>query len=184
MNLSDYLGTKGITTGEYNNYKRLIEENYPDLYEQLQSKNQQSSSRHFYTICNIGKNIIKEIINGIQIDQNNKRPFDLLDYYQKIKISPDELYRIIKSQLTPEETKAIRIFISKYKSDKGLNINQVINVKHTLMVNGKAKEISLQEKEEAIKYLKTNGLPLTNSLYNIVLKKLVQNQLEEIPKRK
>ena len=52
------------------------------------------------------------------------------------------------------------------------------------MVNGKAKEISLQEKEEAIKYLKTNGLPLTNSLYNIVLKKLVQNQLEEIPKRK
>ena len=184
MNLSDYLGTKGITTGEYNNYKRLIEENYPDLYEQLQSKNQQSSSRHFYTICNIGKNIIKEIINGIQIDQNNKRPFDLLDYYQKIKISPNELYRIIKSQLTPEETKAIRIFISKYKSDKGLNINQVINVKHTLMVNGKAKEISLQEKEEAIKYLKTNGLPLTNSLYNIVLKKLVQNQLEEIPKRK
>ena len=97
----------------------------------------------------------------------------MLDYYLKIKLSPDYLLRLIRKKLTTEEYVLFRSFIARYKNDKGLNIHDTINSKH--IINNK--EVTFDEKWQAINYLKENGMPVTNSLYYSVLRRLLNDSL-------
>ena len=85
------------------------------------------------------------------------RKFDLLDYYTRIKISPDYLLRLIRKNLNNEEYVLYRTFMARYKNDKGLNIRDTINSKHIInnrevTINGK--KVNLQGKQfDMLEYL-------------------------------
>ena len=173
LKLNDYLNINNITTNTYNIYRGLLENYYPDLFAKLELKNLHSSSTYFYTMLKIGKEVAECLKNGVKNEDGTSRKFDLLDYYLKIKLSPDYLLRLIRKKLTTEEYVLFRSFIARYKNDKGLNIHDTINSKH--IINNK--EVTFDEKWQAINYLKENGMPVTNSLYYSVLRRLLNDSL-------
>lgn len=173
IKLNDYLNIKNITINTYNIYRSLLENYYPDLFAKLELKNLNSSSTYFYTMLKIGKEIAECIKNGVENEDGTLRKFDLLDYYLKVKLSPDYLFRLIRKKLSTEEYVLYRSFMTRYKNDRGLNINNTINSKH--IINNK--EVTFDEKWQAINYLKENGMPVTNSLYYSVLRRLLNDSL-------
>ncbi len=173
LKLNDYLNINNITINTYNTYRNILEENYPELFAKLELKNSHSSSAYFYTILKIGKEIAKFIKTGIKNEDGTLRKFDLLDYYTRIKISPDYLLRLIRKKLSNEEYVLYRTFMARYKNDKGLNIGDTINSKH--IINNR--EVTFDEKWQAINYLKENNMPITNSLYNSVIKRIISDNL-------
>lgn len=180
LKLNDYLNKKNITINTYNTYRNLLENNYPELFAKLELKNLNSSSTYLYTMLKISKEIAECIKNGVKNEDGSLRKFDLLDYYLKIKLSPDYLLRLIRKKISTEEYVLYRSFIERYKNDKGLNIRDTINSKH--IINGK--EVTFGEKWQAINFLRENGIPITNSLYYSALRRILNNSLYPIIDKK
>lgn len=173
LKLNDYLNIKSITINTYKMYRRLLENYYPDLFAKLELKNLNSSSTYFYTILKIGKEVAECIKNGVKNEDGTLRKFDLFDYYSMIKLSPDYLLRAIRKKIGTEEYILYRSFMERYRNDMRLDIKDTINSKH--IVNNR--EVTFDEKWQAINYLRENGMPVTNLLYYSVLKRILNNSL-------
>ena len=135
------------------------------------------------------KELVKEIINLLQngvLENDNIRPFDMLDYYRMTKRSPRSLYEkvVANSYFSEEERKLFYSFVCKSFSDKRLKINDIIDVKHFVLKDDVPVEITELEKMNVIKYLEENKIPITSFTYNTVLSKYLANDISFEEKEK
>ena len=136
------------------------------------------------------------IANGVDIGYQNKRPFDILDFYEYIGMDPEKFVtciKILKKEATPM---SIRIFTgndlvqlreAKFKNDPCFVSNEDVIINGAYYVNAKPgmSEKELEEcrlSEEVIKkiisYIKAVGAPVSYKVFNTAFKRYGNGQLD------
>ncbi len=122
--------------------------------------------------------------------------FELLDYYQYTNYPLDIFFNQAKDVLSSADLEILKNFmirntsscyvdyhtktIKNYKIAK-LNIKEELeSVEHFLTINGKSHFVTTTDKQNVIKYLKQNNIPLYRNIYIQALKRYLNNNLPEI----
>ena len=186
MKEKEYLELKGIDSGVFQRYKKVLEVCDPETYkfykERKDFQNWDSYIKYGLTV----KSLLNDINIGI-VDGDNKRDFDILDYYLMYDAPLDELSRAIEYKdrdIDYNDYLKLRQFISTHMNDKPLELDIVL--KTNIEVNSKrdsrgypipgtGRIIKKREKEDVIMYLNNNNVPLTFKTYDIALKRYIES---------
>lgn len=129
----------------------------------------------------LAKIVIDSIKNGVINDEGDIREFDIVDYYQLVKISPTRLYDTtveeLRNELDEESMKVFRSFVLKSLNDIKNTVKGIMEVKHSVLVDGIVREITDEEKKSVLFYLKSNKIPLTANTYALTLRRYLNNEL-------
>lgn len=126
-----------------------------------------------------GKKVLELLKNGVADHEGNIREFDIVDYYEIVKLLPMTLYNSLSSefwdQIDPDSLKTLYAFAVRSQNDVKNTVKSIMEVKHFVPCNGEMREITDEEKMTVIKYLKSKKLPLTANTYAIMLKRYLNN---------
>ena len=129
--------------------------------------------------------LVREVINLLQngvLEDDNVRPFNMIDYYQMTRRTPKSLYESVvndfNNKFSEEDKKTFYSFVGKSLSDKRLRIDDIMEVKHMVLLDGVPTEINENDKLNVINYLKENKIPITSETYNITLKKYLDGSID------
>ena len=128
------------------------------------------------------KKIVNLIQTGIEDENGYIRKFDILDYYQNINIAPKTLYDNTVDELgfycSSKEIKDFNSFVIRSLSDKRVTVENIMDVKHMMIIDGEMREITDEEKLNVIQYLVSNKIRLTDDVYAIALKRYLEGTLD------
>ena len=187
-NINDFCLTNNITTTTFNQYIESIKELDTELYNKYNCYINNIHSKNFAILMSKVSNLIQLIKNGIE-ENGKKREFNIVDYYKYTSLSFDELIRIVNGKINSSDYRILRTFIAKHKNDKKLSPNDIHNLYNQKdmigiefdgngnVIPGTGREITKEEKEKIIKYLKSNNIPITNKTYNIIFKRWLSGEL-------
>lgn len=198
--IGDFCISSGVEIKRFEEYVEIIKENDEELYNKYIEQRDNIQSRRFAILVAKCKKIIELIKNGVE-ENGKKRDFDLVDYYRITALNFDELLNIIKSRIDATDYRVLKTFIAKNQNDKEMtpfDISNLYNTKTVVgvqfdakrnIIPGTGREITKEEKQSIIMYLKKNNIRLTNKTYNIIYKRwlsgdLVINELNEEEKNK
>ena len=185
MKEKEYLELKGIESVTFQKYKRILQIYDPETYKFYRERKDFQNWDSYIKYAGVVKSLLKNINTGI-ITSDNKRSFDILDYYLMYKTPLDELSRAIEYKdrtIKHEDYLRLRLFISSHMDDKPLDVektletNLEINSKRDsngFPIPGTGRVINKEEKENIIIYLNENRVPLTNTTYRIALKRYIE----------
>ncbi|MBQ6547124.1 MAG: hypothetical protein IJL74_03920 [Bacilli bacterium] len=120
------------------------------------------------------KEIVRLLLSGIQDESGEMRQLNILDYYKIINISPRTLYTNTYDDLREEfsdlELKKFYSFVLKSLNDKKLTVKDIMDVKHSVLINDTLVEVTDDDKINVISFLRANRMPLTNDVYALALR--------------
>ena len=133
----------------------------------------------------INKQILKlmEYLKNWIDDNGIIRPFDLIDYYIKIRLSLDNILIYAKNIVSPSQMAMLRRFVqqnisgikSNYSELKMIMLENVeINMKkdkNGMPIAGTGEIFTNEQKEMIIEYLKKNNVPINRKTYTIAFKR-------------
>lgn len=134
--------------------------------------------------------IINKLKNGIKIDDENTRQFDIIDYYQIINMPLNKFFSVAKKDKKVEDIILFNAFIKKNEMlgldlgksgfsqiyDTKIEINLKKDIDGTPIPNT-GRVVTLQEKEFIVNYLKNNNIPLYYKFYIVALKRYLNDTL-------
>lgn len=172
----------------YENFKRcvnIVKKYNRKLYDLLIKTIDNQNTKKNVIITNILNEIKDGIVNGIELDDETKRPFDIIDYYMITNIPFDKLSNFFtkdsyKNNLSKREFVLVRRFISKCNNSAILKEREILKEKYTLLVNGIEYQVTENDKMEVIDYMNKNNIPLYMIFYRTVLKRYLSNNLPEL----
>ena len=186
-NIEEYCNFNNININTFNFYIDILKEYDQKLYELYESKCTITKQRNFLLLLNIGRKILFYLKNGI-LENDILREFDLLDYYLLTKTDKANLLKIL-NQYESNNVYLFINFIKKYKNSKLLkekdiknilNSKDIINVEfdcNNNIIPNSGKEITKEEKQLVINFLKENDIPISNYTYDIALKRYLNGNL-------
>lgn len=136
------------------------------------------------------------IANGVDLGYQNKRPFDIIDFYEYIGMDPIKFVACVKILKKEAATMAIRIFTgsdmcqlreAQFKNDRCFEDREDLIINSTYYVGAKPgmseKELeecrlSKEVIDDMILYIKSIGAPVSYKVFNAALKRYVNGQLE------
>lgn len=121
--------------------------------------------------------ILEELYETVQ-----KEDFDIIDYYQTVKLSPKALLtRMGKIDLTKED---IMVYekIKRYRDDKKLNPEDFETLSTIKIVNGHEINLGPSDNIDAINFLEKNKLPKTMRTFNATLDRIAVERAREMEK--
>lgn len=124
--------------------------------------------------------VIAGIKNGIKIDEDKTRPYDLIDYYLHTKMSFEEIIYVAKHICTSDEFRILKTFTSlnyhggKFDKEAALNIKVAIS----------GREITKEDKLAVIDFIESNEIPLCSKTYTVVLTRFLNNNMVNKEKNK
>lgn len=185
MKEKEYLELNNIESGVFQRYKRILEACDPDTYkfyrERKEFQNWDSYIRYGLTV----KSLLNDINKGIGTG-DNKREFDILDYYLMYNAPLDELSRAIEYKdrdINYADYLRLRQFISSHMEDKVLDVDKTLQTNLEIdskrdnrgyPIPGTGRVINKEERENIIFYLEEKSVPLTNETYRIALKRYIE----------
>lgn len=185
--LSDYCKNLKISISKFNLFLNIVKEKNTSLHETCMNKINYLENKKIEYLILLSKTILDKIKNGI-LEQGQLREFDLLDYYFITNIDRIIILKTITKYL-PEETKNYVSFLRKYLrptllTEKQikllLNNKQIVDVLVDSKGNpiiGTGREVTIQEKELVINYLKENNIPIIDDVYSIALNRYLKGTL-------
>lgn len=170
----------------FNNYVEIIKKIDKDLYEKckLKIKSQNLEKDKIVEIHDIAVKSANNIVNGIKegvLEGKEKRPFDVIDYYDNTSYEYSELSALIKGKISTEDILILNDFFKKTRSVKNnLKKRTILSVKNMAMgEDGQLYEIITSEDKEAIfKFLEQNGYPLREGTYYAAKKRFLNGYLD------
>lgn len=185
--IEEFVKAKQMSASEFQRALKVVESCDLDLYSQYSFLQSERNKKRFRQISISLQEIAFLIKEGISLDDNTTRKFDLIDYYQRTSLNMTELRKVLNNiSLTSQEKKTIFGFISKLKDDKPLNISSIlesnveINLKkdeHGTLIPGSGRIVTKQEKQSIIDWLRDNHLPCTRFLYRDAFNRYKKGQL-------
>ena len=157
------------------------------LYEEYKKYISQNQAQRYAVIVSKGKRIISLILNGIDVDNDKKRPFDIVDYFTFTKILPAQMFNIIKSYLSPKERIIFKKFETRYEKMQNLDLRRLYSAKQVFgakldengnIIEGTGRIITDYEKQNIVIYMKNNNLPLYSSVYQALFLRWQKGYLE------
>lgn len=124
-----------------------------------------------------GKEILKLMENGVELEDGTTRPFDAIDYYMITKTDPSKMVNVLRKNASNLELLNLKKFKAQQMYDVKLSIDTIdmaFNQKYVfdckqdkkgnLLLNT-GREISEQEKLDILNYLVENDIPITQNIF-------------------
>ena len=125
--------------------------------------------------------IIELLESGVEDENYNVRDFDIIDYYEICKLSPARLFeltnKLLEKLCSQEEFDKFSKFALKHGDSPKITIKEIMGIKHSVMVGDKLKEITEEEKLEAIRFITENGFRLSADVYFTAIKRELNGTL-------
>ena len=142
---------------------------------------------------NIANIVIAGCRKGVE-DNNSKRDFDIIDYYSLTKIPPEEIFDFVKYDLRVEDYDRFLRFVSKNPIRDNLSdheIEVVLSGSHFINIkfndeNGNQKNfrvcVTTDQKYEALKTLSEMNIPVNETTYDAMVKRIINNDFNNLKK--
>lgn len=183
----DFCNEYNININKFKTYINIVKEQDSNLYNLYVKKTTLVKQKNYAIIISICKKIIDNIKNGVS-ENGEIRPFDLLDYYRITTYDRTTILKVLKD-VAPSDAKLFITFLRKYSNSILLDarkIKEILNSKQVIGIEfdkdgnpivGSGHEITIEEKEYVINYLKDNNIPLYDDVYNITLRRYINGNL-------
>lgn len=183
--IEDFCSINNLERNTFPKYVKLIKEFNNELYEEYLTK----IKKHQVTNFNL---IIEDIINIIAVMKNNSN-FNILDYYLNthFRVDFERTFQIARTipDIDNSDLVMLRTF---YKKNENYQKNNFVAIK-TLMdskrligckyddagkyIEGTGRQITQEEKNDIIIFLKENNIPINDRICNLAVTKFARNQL-------
>ena len=171
--LKQYLEKTKIPKKDFDKSLESIQKNKPELYQQYEKYNKKLQSEKFAVLSNKCDIIIERMKNGvINEETNEKRDFDILDYYMYTNLTPEEFVNIIKEKCNSNDMRIIKTFFTKNKGKKD-ETKIIREMKYSI----NSVEITDEQKEKIIDYLKSINAPVNIRTFKLAVKRYLNNEL-------
>lgn len=173
---------------DFDKYLELVRQNDEQLYNKYLQHIESNKNKVYEDLLSKALIVINLIKNGVE-EKGAKRDFDLVDYYKYLPLGFDRMLRIFRENLDLDDYKLLSTYINKNKNDKELSdteINNIYNMKTIVNVQldeenkvipGTGREITVEEKQNIVNYLRNNNIPVTNKTYNIIYRRWLSGEL-------
>lgn len=185
--IEEFTKVKEIDSSEFQRALKVVGSCDLELYNQYSSLQLERNKKRFRLLSVSLQEIAFLVNDGISLDDNTTRRFDLIDYYQRTSLNTNQLIKVLNNiSLTSQEKRTILSFISKFKRDQPLDISSTlestveINLKRDEQGNlipGSGRIVTRQEKQSIIDWIKENNLPCTRFLYRDAFNRYKKGQL-------
>ena len=182
ISLKQYLEEHNMLKSEFNKHLNIIKNNKKELYKQYEEYINNNKAVRYAVLSKKCNTIIDKIKNGVVNEETNeKREFDILDYYAYTNLTPDEFIELIINRCDVSDLRKVRTFFAKnkYTKDETANIRKM---KYSI----NSMEISDELKEKIVCYLNNINSPVNMRTFRMALKKYFNKEivLDEKPKTK
>ena len=137
------------------------------------------------------------VTNGIELENGEKRNFDLIDYYECTDIPPKKLYvyisakRVLFGDLSRFDISEVKKYLFKITSNPFLQ--NPINIENKLSENieynckkdengkllpGTGETVTEEERVSLIEYLASNNIPLNEGAYSAGIKRIMNKTFD------
>lgn len=186
--INQYCLNENLEKKVFDKYLELVKNNDEQLYVRYLQRIEDDKNKVYEDLLARTLIVIDLIKNGV-VENVVKREFDLVDYYKYLPLGFDRMMKIVRESINPDDYKLLGAFVGKYKTERELSdfeINNIYNTKTIINVQfdeenkiipGSGREITIEEKQNIIKYLKDNNIPVTNKTYNIIYRRWLSGEL-------
>ncbi len=142
-------------------------------------------------LVSFGHKIIDAIKNGITYPDGRVRRFDVIDFYRNTTFTMDELFYIIRSELSVENQKIYRKFQQFNDKKEPITLDHlhnhilVYNVKfdeNNCIIPGSGREVTNEEKDNLYNMMIEWNLPIYKEVYEAALDRW-KNDFLDMPTR-
>lgn len=185
ITIEDFCSTNNLERTIFTKYVNLIKEFDNGLYEEYLDKIKKSQEKNFNLI-------IEDIINIIDVMKNNPK-FNILDYYLNthFRIDFERLFQIARTitDIDNSDLVMLRTFYKKnenYQKNNFTAIKTLVDSKRLIeckydetgkYIEGTGRELTSDEKNDIIIFLKENNIPINDRICNLAVTKFARNQL-------
>ena len=186
--INQYCLNANLERKVFDKYLELVKNNDEQLYTKYLQRIEDDKNKSYEDLLSRTLKVIDLIKNGV-VENGVKREFDLVDYYRYLPLGFDKMLRIVRDGINHEDYKLLGAYVGKHKNDRELSeveIDNIYNVKTLINVEfdeenkvipGSGREITIQEKQNIVKYLIDNNIPVTNKTYNIIYRRWLSGEL-------
>lgn len=145
------------------------------LYDEYRNKINLDRQKRYAAITNNIQNMVKDINDGILMENGNVREFGMLDYFNYTKMNADELKTFIKSNkvLNKDDSNTLIRFLNK-NAYNFKDARKVIRAEK-LSIDGHV--VTDEERESVIRYLDSKHIPCSIKIYSEALRRYLNNEL-------
>lgn len=176
ISLKQFLIDRKINKHDFECYLKLLKQEDIELYNEYKNYMQNKKAKTYAIISNKAENIIDKIKNGVVNEETNeKRSFDILDYYIYTNFTPDEFIEFIKDKCSIDDLRSVRQFFAKNKNL--VSSPKIVNEirKSTMIVNNV--EVTDEQKDNVLRYLKSINAPISTKIFKIAMRRYLNNEL-------
>lgn len=169
--IKDFCIDKSIKITFFEEMVDIVKKYDLELYSKYLSKIERLRNKGYAVLLEK----INLILNGIKygiIEGNEKRQFDLLDYYSITRLPLENTLRIARNYMNNSDIRILSQFINKYKKNNGVSVRELLNTK--IIINNR--EVTDDMKREVIDYLNDNKLPVNSYMFSLVLRRLMNGK--------
>ena len=175
----DFCNLTGLSESNFNTLLSMLEVRDNDLYLKIKEKMIALKGQRYAVLLNKVNSITDNIINGIELEDGRKRNFETLDYFLSTKLDFNDFINLYNKNrnIDIESLKAIKTFFAKNKLTNKLNIKQELDGTTIFMIDDSPYEVSKEEKQAVLNYLRFKDIPLYIKVYKQALKRYVNGDL-------
>ena len=188
ISFMDFLINNNLTEEEFNDYLKSVMYNNEELYKKYLDVKDKKEEEYQNKLNNIIKEIGSRLVNGYE-ENGVKRKFDIIDYYLITKIPLSNLLSLSEKKLTKQQFYLLKKLKTNYKNSEKYNSleekeilegRRIVGIKldeNGKMIEGTGREITIEEKENVMNYLKENEISINRMTYNAALKRYLDGFL-------
>ena len=175
----DFCNLTGLSESNFNTLLSMLEVRDNDLYLKIKEKIIALKGQRYAVLLNKVTSIADNIINGIELEDGRKRNFEILDYFLSTKLDFNDFINLYNKNrnIDIESLIAIKTFFAKNKLTNKLNIKQELDGTTIFMIDDSPYEVSKEEKQAVLNYLRFKDIPLYIKVYKQALKRYVNGDL-------
>ncbi len=173
VSIERFASKMNINERKFNEALNIIKYLEPTLYERYEKTYEERKKTRYTYLMGETNKIINFIMNGIN-DNGTVREFDALDYFYNTKVKPDLFINLVLYRKKKDEIDAMRKFFGKYAGMSTVNIGPI---KKELFFH-RGRVMSSFEKDEIIRDLKKDKIPVNPVTFELVLKRQTQQDKE------
>ena len=177
--IDEFCEVMNITRKEFDIAFERLETLDNEMYLRIKDKIHNLKKQRYAILSNKVNTIVDNIINGIKVSDDEVRPFEILDYFLATKLDFNDFINLYNKNrnIDIESLIAIKTFFAKNKLANKLNIKQELDGTTIFMIDDSPYEVSKEEKQAVLNYLRFKDIPLYIKVYKQALRRHVNGNL-------
>ena len=179
----EYSKKTGISAPKISSYIKLAEK-IDNLTERKEKHLQEQKQNKYKENEEDITTILEFLKTGVSINEDKPRKFNLLDYYTITKMNPVEMSKLINEIVSKKDYINFKQqIVGEYEKDKGADEEKKLKETYKVLnKEGKLIEMTQEDTQYVLNYLKANEIPLTEKVYTQAVKRYVDLELDDLKK--